>query len=91
MSCLQGELEETLVLLTLRDTEITKVGLSGDLRDESCWLGSDCSCLTSLAFLQRDMLMDKMKSAHVENHNMIEVHYDSANMQKRDWNLKLYL
>ncbi|TNM91083.1 hypothetical protein fugu_003372 [Takifugu bimaculatus] len=41
---LQGELEETLVLLTLRDTEITK----------------------------RDMLMDKMKSAHVENHNMIE-------------------
>ncbi|XP_056880356.1 uncharacterized protein mrvi1 isoform X2 [Takifugu flavidus] len=41
---LRGELEETLVLLTLRDTEITK----------------------------RDMLMDKMKSAHVENHNMIE-------------------
>lgn len=34
--------------------------------------------------------MDKMKSAHVENHNMIEVHYDTANVQKRDWNLKLY-
>lgn len=35
--------------------------------------------------------MNKMKSAHVENHNMIEVHNDIANMQKRDWNLKLYL
>lgn len=35
--------------------------------------------------------MDKMKNTHVENHNMIEVHYDTANMQKRDWNLKLYL
>lgn len=35
--------------------------------------------------------MEKMKSAHVENHNMIEVHHDTANMQKRDWNPKCYL
>lgn len=27
--------------------------------------------------------MDKMKSAHVENHNMIEVHCGSVNMRER--------
>ncbi|TKS70183.1 Protein MRVI1 [Collichthys lucidus] len=42
---LRAELEESLVMLTLRDREITK----------------------------KDILMDKMKSSHVENHNMIEV------------------
>ncbi|XP_028431830.1 uncharacterized protein mrvi1 isoform X2 [Perca flavescens] len=41
---LRTELEETLLMLTLRDREITK----------------------------KDILMDKMKSSHVENHNMIE-------------------
>uniref|UniRef100_A0A8P4G0M6 Murine retrovirus integration site 1 homolog n=2 Tax=Dicentrarchus labrax TaxID=13489 RepID=A0A8P4G0M6_DICLA len=41
---LRAELEETLVMLTLRDREITK----------------------------KDILMDKLKSSHVENHNMIE-------------------
>ncbi|XP_039651357.1 uncharacterized protein mrvi1 [Perca fluviatilis] len=41
---LRAELEETLLMLTLRDREITK----------------------------KDILMDKMKSSHVENHNMIE-------------------
>ncbi|XP_076592790.1 uncharacterized protein mrvi1 [Chaetodon auriga] len=41
---LRAELEETLVMLSLRDREITK----------------------------KDILMDKMKSSHVDNHNMIE-------------------
>ncbi|XP_077448650.1 uncharacterized protein mrvi1 isoform X2 [Stigmatopora argus] len=41
---LRAELQETLVMLTLKDTEMTK----------------------------KDILMDKMKSSHVENHNMIE-------------------
>nr|XP_020461967.1 uncharacterized protein LOC109963626 [Monopterus albus] len=41
---LKAELQETLVLLTLRDEAITK----------------------------KDILMDKMKNSHVENHNMIE-------------------
>nr|XP_046243711.1 uncharacterized protein mrvi1 isoform X2 [Scatophagus argus] len=41
---LRAELEETRVMLMLRDREITK----------------------------KDILMDKMKSSHVENHNMIE-------------------
>ncbi|KAF7667246.1 hypothetical protein LDENG_00071220 [Lucifuga dentata] len=41
---LRAELEETLVMLTLRDREITK----------------------------KDILMDKMKNSHVENHNIIE-------------------
>ncbi|XP_071344591.1 inositol 1,4,5-triphosphate receptor associated 2-like isoform X3 [Trachinotus anak] len=41
---LRAELEKTLVMLTLRDREITK----------------------------KDILMDKMKNSHVENHNMIE-------------------
>ncbi|KAM8894992.1 uncharacterized protein mrvi1 isoform 2-T2 [Spinachia spinachia] len=41
---LMAELEETLLVLTLRDREITK----------------------------KDILMDKMKNSHVENHNMIE-------------------
>ncbi|XP_034730657.1 uncharacterized protein mrvi1 [Etheostoma cragini] len=41
---LRAELEETLLMLTLRDREITK----------------------------KDILMDKMKNSHVENHNMIE-------------------
>ncbi|CAB1445385.1 unnamed protein product [Pleuronectes platessa] len=40
---LRAEFEETLVMLTLRDREITK----------------------------RDILMDKMKNSHVENHNRI--------------------
>ncbi|XP_035485421.2 uncharacterized protein mrvi1 isoform X2 [Scophthalmus maximus] len=40
---LRAELEETLVMLTLRDREITK----------------------------KDILTDKMKNSHVENHNMI--------------------
>ncbi|XP_056236667.1 uncharacterized protein mrvi1 isoform X1 [Seriola aureovittata] len=41
---LRAELEESLVMLALRDREITK----------------------------KDILMDKMKNSHVENHNMIE-------------------
>ncbi|XP_042264393.1 uncharacterized protein mrvi1 isoform X2 [Thunnus maccoyii] len=41
---LRAELEETLVMLTLRDREITK----------------------------KDILMDKMKKSHMENHNIIE-------------------
>ncbi|XP_054473218.1 inositol 1,4,5-triphosphate receptor associated 1 [Anoplopoma fimbria] len=41
---LRAELEETLVMLTLRDREIAK----------------------------KDILMDKMKNSHLENHNMIE-------------------
>ncbi|XP_044058306.1 ciliary rootlet coiled-coil protein 2 [Siniperca chuatsi] len=41
---LRAELQETLVMLTLRDRENTK----------------------------KDILMDKMKNSHVENHNMIE-------------------
>ncbi|XP_077569158.1 uncharacterized protein LOC144194164 [Stigmatopora nigra] len=41
---LRAELQETLVMLTLKDREMTK----------------------------NDILMDKMKSSHVENHNMIE-------------------
>ncbi|KAK9542786.1 hypothetical protein VZT92_000619 [Zoarces viviparus] len=41
---LRAELEETLVMFTLRDREIAK----------------------------KDILMDKMKNSHVENHNMIE-------------------
>nr|XP_029131310.1 lymphoid-restricted membrane protein-like [Labrus bergylta] len=41
---LRAELEETLVMLTLGDREITK----------------------------KEILMDKMKNSHVENHNMIE-------------------
>ncbi|XP_051797073.1 uncharacterized protein mrvi1 [Acanthochromis polyacanthus] len=41
---LRAELEETLVLLTLRDRDITK----------------------------KDILMDKMKNSHVENHKLIE-------------------
>ncbi|KAM8762205.1 uncharacterized protein mrvi1 isoform 2-T2 [Acanthopagrus schlegelii] len=41
---LRAELEKTLVMLALKDGEITK----------------------------KDILMDKMKSSHVENHNMIE-------------------
>ncbi|XP_028331555.1 uncharacterized protein mrvi1 isoform X3 [Gouania willdenowi] len=41
---LRAELEETLVMLTLRDREITK----------------------------KDVVMDKMKNSHAENHKMIE-------------------
>ncbi|XP_070688199.1 inositol 1,4,5-triphosphate receptor associated 2 [Pempheris klunzingeri] len=44
---LRAELEETLVMLTLRDREISK----------------------------RDIVMDKMKNSHAENHNMIEQHH----------------
>lgn len=40
--------------------------------------------------MQRDMLMDKMKSAHVENHNMIEVHYDRQHAETR-LNLEFYI
>ncbi|TNN86595.1 Protein MRVI1 [Liparis tanakae] len=44
---LRAELEETLIVLTLRDREIAK----------------------------KDILMDKMKNSHVENHSMIEQHH----------------
>ncbi|XP_054626791.1 uncharacterized protein LOC129178516 [Dunckerocampus dactyliophorus] len=42
---LRAELQETLVMLTLKDRELTK----------------------------KDIVMDKMKNSHLENHNIIEV------------------
>lgn len=70
----QAELEETLVLLMLREREVTKVGPSVwnvNVRRYLRIYSTQVSC--PCASMQRDMLMDKMKCSHLESHSMIEV------------------
>lgn len=52
---------------------------------------SDFNFFLSNVFMQRDKLMDKMRSAHVENHNMIEVHSDCQQAGKRRESNILYV
>lgn len=61
-------------MLTLRDREITKVGVSAVFSSEKVVSSHFYfNTLLSNVPVQKDILMDKIKSSHVENHNMIEV------------------
>ena len=61
-------------MLTLRDREIAKVGLSGYFHHKISVNVSFCILtLPSNVPVQKDILMDKMKNCHMENHSMIEV------------------